>query len=590
MGLTVPGHRSAAPPADSLHIALPVLQAARRARRPQGQMASWRATALVVVHVLILAHVVHWLINGRTMAPVVLSNAMHTLELGQVNPAAVLFAIVLGSTLLFGRFFCGWACHMAALQDLCAWALGRLGMRPAPFRSRLLPWIPVGLAGWMFLWPTADRLLVKPLLARWWPESTVAAPTAPFPGWRGAWSTDDLWAGLPGVAVAIPFLLVCGFATVWFLGARGFCNYGCPYGGLLRPIERLSPLRLTVDSARCDGCGRCTAACGSNVPVLDELRRYGQVVSAHCVRTLDCVEACPNDALTLRFTTPAVRHRRGIGFDRHRADPPLVAELGLLALFALVFWSTRGLYGVIPMLFAVGLGVCALPAAWTTWRMVRADDVRRFGFQLRRRGRMTPSGRVFLGLVALGGLVIVQSASVRMHAWSADRHDSRVTVSRETVFTAPETVPPEAKHHAARALHHYRRASAATDGGLGLARTPAHDLRAAWLHLVLGEPRRAETMFRRALDRLGPRDAVCADIGLAILLAGDPDGAEAYLAAVREAHPAFVRTLGALCEVLRRRGRADAAEQLLVAHLQRRPDDAEVRSALAWHRAMYGGR
>ena len=36
------------------------------------------------------------------------------------------------ATAIFGRFFCSWGCHILALEDLCAWILGKLGVRPRP--------------------------------------------------------------------------------------------------------------------------------------------------------------------------------------------------------------------------------------------------------------------------------------------------------------------------------------------------------------------------------------------------------------------------------------------------------------------------
>ena len=34
------------------------------------------------------------------------------------------------------------------------------------------------------------------------------------------------------VVFIIPFLFIVGFMTVYFLGSKGFCTYGCPYGGV----------------------------------------------------------------------------------------------------------------------------------------------------------------------------------------------------------------------------------------------------------------------------------------------------------------------------------------------------------------------
>ena len=52
-------------------------------------------------------------------------------------PAALLLALItIAVTLVFGRVFCGWGCHLVALQDLCGWMMKKLGIRPKPFRFR----------------------------------------------------------------------------------------------------------------------------------------------------------------------------------------------------------------------------------------------------------------------------------------------------------------------------------------------------------------------------------------------------------------------------------------------------------------------
>src|SRR5688572_26753101 len=94
----------------------------------------WRALVLIAVHVLFGLHILHWLTAGRTLTPVEPSEAMQTFELGEINAGFVLFLVLILGTLVFGRWFCGWACHVVALQDLSAWLLGKVGLRPKPVR------------------------------------------------------------------------------------------------------------------------------------------------------------------------------------------------------------------------------------------------------------------------------------------------------------------------------------------------------------------------------------------------------------------------------------------------------------------------
>ena len=117
--------------------------------------------------------------------------------------------------------------------------------------------------------------------------------------------TTNFWETFPSVAVAIPFLFICGFMTVYFLGQKGFCTYACPYGGFFGLADKLSPGKIRVTDA-CNQCGHCTATCTSNVLVHAEVKQYGMVVDPGCMKCMDCISVCPNDALYFGFGKPTI--------------------------------------------------------------------------------------------------------------------------------------------------------------------------------------------------------------------------------------------------------------------------------------------
>ena len=95
-----------------------------------------------------------------TVTPVEPSEAMAFSRASIVNAGLIFFAATILLTAVFGRFFCGWGCHVLALQDLCSWLLARVGIRPRPFRSRLLVFMPLGAALFMFVLPSLTRLWI----------------------------------------------------------------------------------------------------------------------------------------------------------------------------------------------------------------------------------------------------------------------------------------------------------------------------------------------------------------------------------------------------------------------------------------------
>ncbi|MFQ5414883.1 MAG: 4Fe-4S binding protein, partial [Phycisphaerae bacterium] len=126
----------------------------------KSRFAPWRAGTLALVYVLMAVHILHWRLSGKTVAPVELNEVMYTLELGIITVGFLFMLVAVVGTGVFGRFFCSWGCHILALQDLSAWVLRKLHVRPRPIRSRLLLWVPMCAMLYMFAWPTAARLWV----------------------------------------------------------------------------------------------------------------------------------------------------------------------------------------------------------------------------------------------------------------------------------------------------------------------------------------------------------------------------------------------------------------------------------------------
>src|SRR5829696_1004588 len=286
-------------------IELPVLQnyPVQNIDARHSSTSRWRAAALVALTLLMVIHFVQWRLTGSTVSPIEPSEAMATLQRGAVNAGFIFFTLAILATLIFGRFVCGWGCHILALQDFCAWLLKKMGLTPRPFRSRLLMFVPLIAALYMFVWPTVARYLTKPKNEQLIPQFTNHLVTTEF------------WATFPTIAVAIPFLFICGFVTVYFLGQKGFCTYACPYGGFFSLADKVAPGKIRVTDA-CNQCGHCTAVCTSNVLVHAEVKQYGMVVDSGCMKCMDCVSVCPTDALYFGFGKPSVLVGAGSGSDR----------------------------------------------------------------------------------------------------------------------------------------------------------------------------------------------------------------------------------------------------------------------------------
>lgn len=363
-----------------------------------------RAVILVLVHIVALVHIAHWKITGSTISPVEPSEAMQTLELGYLNAGFVLFVLLILATMVLGRFFCGWACHVVAYQDLAATLLGRIGIRPRPIRSRLLVLVPFGAAFYMFIWPQIARLLEG----------------SGFPPLVAHFTTEEFWVTFPGPVIAALTFLVDGFLIVYLLGAKGFCTYGCPYGAFFGVSDRLAlgQIKVTDD---CEQCGHCTATCSSNVRVHEEVAKYQRVVDPGCMKCLDCVSVCPKNALYFGWGRPSLFGPRTKKKRKRVYDFSWREEIALALIFLCALYAFRGLYDLVPFLLALGLSVVAALAGVLAWRFLRGSLERFQHHVLRHDGRWTTQGVAVSILAPTFLLFTGHSAWVQFHAREGER-------------------------------------------------------------------------------------------------------------------------------------------------------------------------
>lgn len=512
-----------------------------------------RAIVLGLVQLLMIVHVVQWLVTGTTLTPVEPSESMETVKNGVVNAGFIMFAAALASTAILGRWFCGWGCHVVMLQDACAWMLGKIGIRPRPFRSRLLVWVPLLLALYMFVWPVAYRLAVAPFMQ----------PDLRWPGWTWHLVTGDFWATFPGWLMAVPFLAICGFLTVYFLGMKGYCTYGCPYGGFFAPLDEVAPARIRVTDA-CEHCGHCTAVCTSNVRVHEEVANYGMVVDSGCMKCLDCVSVCPKDALYFGFGASNALTARSAALPQPRAgsaaadsgtgrspaqaprprhDLSWPQEIVLASFAAAVFLAVYFPFGssparaTVPLLFASGITACVVFMLWTSWRTLTLTNASFHRIALARAGKVVRGGWGWLGVTALSLVAVAHAGAINVIGWRAERADMAITIPDERLISTDRVeLPPQMRTEAERALRLYSLAGPVEAGGWGIypGRERMIALRRARLLAALGDMHAAESVVRGMWEER-PEEPVAAALVRLLAAQGRDAEAEAIAdAAVRE--------------------------------------------------------
>jgi tetratricopeptide (TPR) repeat protein/ferredoxin len=442
----------------------------------------WRGAALLLLNLLMIAHIVQWRITGKTVSPIEPSETMYTLQQGAINAGFIFFSLAILATLIFGRFVCGWGCHILALQDFCGWMLKKIGLTPKPFRSRLLVYVPLIGALYMFVWPTVYRFFTKP----------VHEPL--IPKFTNHLVTTNFWETFPSVGVAIPFLFICGFMTVYFLGQKGFCTYACPYGGFFGLADKLSPGKIRVTDA-CNQCGHCTATCTSNVVVHAEVKQYGMVVDPGCMKCMDCVSVCPNDALYFGFGKPTLLVPKSNAIKRNYSVTWPEEIVGAI-VFLGSFLAARGVYALVPFLMALGCATITTFLTLKTWRLFRANELSFYRFNLKSSGRIRKVGWAFVAFsVAWVGLN-AHSGWIRYHEYLGNRAFQKVQIPDELALAQKDPAPwlsPIDRENIQEGKKHFQAASA-----FGLFANSEALPKLAWFEYLSGDAERSVALLGQA--------------------------------------------------------------------------------------------
>lgn len=477
-------------------VSLPVLAVPTDAKSPiaRSKTSKWRAGALIAVTLLMVVHYIQWRLSGRTISPIEPSETMYTLQNGAINAGFIFFTLAIFATLIFGRFVCGWGCHIVALQDLCAWLMKKLGIKPKPFRSRLLVYVPLVAALYMFVWPTVARALF------------ASEGQSVIPNFTNHLVTADFWATFPTLGVAIPFLFVCGFMTVYFLGSKGFCTYACPYGGFFSAADKFSPGRIRVTDA-CNECGHCTAACTSNVIVHAEVKQFGMVIDSGCMKCMDCVSVCPNDALYYGFgKLPSSRksdaHAPSVGwFSNGNKNYSLSWPEELVAVFVFLasFLAVWDVYQLVPMLMSLGAASVSTYLAVKTLKLVRGSDTTFLKYILRSSGSFTRAGWIFLTFTLLWLGLNIHSGWIHYHESRGAVAYQKIRIPDELALARPNPVRwlgAADRQGMSEGLQHYQTAMQ-----YGLFTNTDALPKLAWIEYLSGNNDRAVELLARAAAR-----------------------------------------------------------------------------------------
>ena len=228
-----------------------------------------------------------------------------------VHPSGfIMFAAILGVSLVMKKGFCGWICPVGTLSQYI-WMTGEkifgrnfriagfadISLRSLKYVLMLLFVIAIGV---MPLWSMAMFYIadyykiVDVRMMKFFTEMTTL--------------TMGILIVLGGLSLL--------YKNVW-------CRYLCPYGALLGLVSRMSPFKVQRNEEKCIHCHACTKHC----PTLIDVEKSEVVKTAECFGCLTCVSRCP---------APGALELTARAGNKVRTVSPYLFPIILLILFYLV--------------------------------------------------------------------------------------------------------------------------------------------------------------------------------------------------------------------------------------------------------------
>jgi polyferredoxin len=204
-----------------------------------------------------------------------------TLE-GIITGSFIFFALLLISSLIFGRAFCGWVCPAGGIQDVIIEIKGRRVKR-----GNIIKWL---------IWVPWITIIVMFAI-----RNGGYREVDPFYRTTYGFSIGNVYA-------LITYLLVLTLIVVpsFLIGRRSFCHSICwmaPFmiiGRKLRNLTGYFSLGLSSLPDKCISCSTCTTNCPMSLPVGEMVKR-GKMEHPECILCGNCADNCKSKAIKFGF-------------------------------------------------------------------------------------------------------------------------------------------------------------------------------------------------------------------------------------------------------------------------------------------------
>src|SRR5204862_8190379 len=110
-----------------------------------------------------------------------------------------------------------------------------------------------------------------------------------------------------------------------------------------------------------------------------------------CMKCMDCVSVCPNDALYYGLGIPIYYVPKSNAIKKSYSVTWPEEIVGVI-VFLGSFLAVRGVYALVPFLMALGCATITTFLTLKTWRLLQAKDVSFYRFDVKSSGDMRNAG------------------------------------------------------------------------------------------------------------------------------------------------------------------------------------------------------
>lgn len=199
------------------------------------------------------------------------------------------FLMLIGT--LMGRLVCGWLCPFGLIQELLHKIPSRkININPRASNLKYLKYAVLLVFVFILTAFIANEMgMGDPMFCKY------ICPAGTLQGGIPLVLLNKSLRSAIGYLFAWKLALLVLTITLSILVFRPFCRFVCPLGAIYALFNAVSIYRFEVEKERCTKCKICSKNCKMDVKV------YKSPNDPECIRCGDCIENCPNNAITRVF-------------------------------------------------------------------------------------------------------------------------------------------------------------------------------------------------------------------------------------------------------------------------------------------------